>query len=190
MQNLSHFFEGIALRDVKRVYRISVPRLKAYWRQFILAYLALFAAMIMNLLKPWPLKFIFDYVLLNKPVPHRFTFLSDMAGHEKLTILALSCAGIVGIFFLEGFFITPGDLIVFISYLRDLYRPVGGISELIIDFSSSLVCGRRVAEILETKISVADAPDATDAPPSSLFISHQHKLFTSCKIDIKLFYLF
>jgi ATP-binding cassette subfamily B protein len=359
MQNLSHFFEGLELRDIIRVYRISVPHLKAYWRQFVLAYLALFAAMIMNLLKPWPLKFIFDYVLLNKPVPHRFTFLSDTAGHEKMTILALSCAGIVGIFFLGGLFtffrkyfmagagertindirqqvyghlqmlesgsgrsgdfvvrltsdidslkllltqhiqtlvnyfltfagigvtmflidwqltlwalavapplyfislyfsvkvadltrkkrekesdvaslvqetltskeavqafareeqekkrfaeeseesldaslermkvskgfgrtveviiavgtalvmylgarralagyITPGDLIVFISYLRDLYRPVGGISELIIDFSGSLVCGRRVAEILETKISVADAQDATDAPP-------------------------
>lgn len=361
MQKLSHFFEGIKLRDVFKVYRIFVPHLKTYWKRFILAYLALFAAMIMNLLKPWPLKIIFDYVLLNKPMPHRIMFLSSIAGHEKLTILALSCAGIVGIFFLEGFFtftrkyfmagagertindvrqqvyghlqmlesgtgrsgdfvvrltsdidslkllltqhiqtlvnyfltftgigvtmflmdwrltlwalavapplyvislffsvkvaeltrkkrdkesevaslvqetltskevvqafareeqekkrfaeeseesldaslkrvkvskgfgrtveviiavgtalvvylgarralagyITPGDLIVFVSYLRDLYRPVGGLSELIIDFSASLVCGKRVAEILETKISVIEAPDAIDAPPFS-----------------------
>jgi ATP-binding cassette subfamily B protein len=42
---------------------------------------------------------------------------------------------------------------------------VGGVSELIIDFSGSLVCGKRIAEILETKISVVDAPDAIDAPP-------------------------
>ena len=61
--------------------------------------------------------------------------------------------------------ITPGDLIVFVSYLRDLYKPVGGFSELMIDFSGSLVCGERVAEILETKVRVADAPDAIDAPP-------------------------
>ena len=60
--------------------------------------------MIMNLLKPWPLKIIFDYILLNKPMPHRIMFLDSMAGHEKLTLLALLCAGIVGIFFLEGFF--------------------------------------------------------------------------------------
>ncbi len=65
---------------------------------------------------------------------------------------------------LEGY-ITPGDLIVFVSYLRDLYKPVGGLSELIIDFSGSLVCGKRVAEILETKVSVVEAPDAIKAPP-------------------------
>ena len=61
--------------------------------------------------------------------------------------------------------ITPGDLLVFISYLRDLYKPVGGLSELMIDFSGSLVGGERVAEILETEVKVTDAPDAVDAPP-------------------------
>lgn len=359
MRNLSHFFEGIELRDVFKVYRIFVPYLKTYWKRFSLAYLALIAAMIMNLLKPWPLKFIFDYILLNKPMPHRIMFLNYIAGHEKLTLLALLCAGIVGIFFLEGLFtftrkyfmagagertindirqqvyghlqmlesgtgrsadfvvrltsdvdslkllltqhiqtlvnycltfagigvtmllmdwqltlvalavapplylislyfsvkvaeltrkkrdkesdvaslvqetvtskevvqafareeqekkrfaeeigesldasletmrvskgfgrtveviiaigtalvvylgarraiagyITPGDLIVFISYLRDLYKPVGGLSELIIDFSGSLVCGKRVAELLETRIGVVEASDAIDSPP-------------------------
>ncbi len=359
MRNLSHFFEGIELRDVYRVYRLSVPHLKTYWKRFFLAYLALFAAMVMNLLKPWPLKLIFDYILLNKPMPHRIMFLTSIAGHEKLILLAILCAGIVVIFSLEGLFtfarkyfmtgageraindvrqqvfghlqmlehrtgrsadlvvrltsdidslkllltqhtqtlvnyfftfagicvtmflmdwqltllalavapplylislyfsvkvaeltrkkrakesevaslvqetmtskevvqafareeqekkrfaeeseesleaslermrvskgfgrtveviiavgtalvvyfgarralagyITPGDLIVFVSYLRDLYKPVGGLSELIIDFSGSLVCGKRVAEILETKISVVEASDAIDAPP-------------------------
>ena len=344
--------------DISRVYRIFAPSLKTYWKQFVLAYLALFAAMIMNLLKPWPLKIIFDYVLLDKPMPHWIVFLDSLAGHHRLTLLALSSAGIVGIFFLEGFFtftrkyfmggagertindirqevygrlqmlesgtgrpgdfivrltsdidslkllltqhiqtlvnyiltfagigitmllmdwrltlwalavapplyvislyfsvkvaeltlkkrnkesevaslvqetltskevvqafareeqekkrfaeeseesldatlekmkvskgfartvdviiaigtalvvylgtrralagyITPGDLIVFISYLRDLYRPVGGLSELIIDFSGSLVCGKRVAELVEKKLSVVEAPDAIEAP--------------------------
>jgi ATP-binding cassette, subfamily B, bacterial len=358
MQKLSHYFEGIELRDISQVYRIFSPHLRTHWKRFVLAYLALFAAMIMSLLKPWPLKIIFDYVLLNKPIPHRIMFPDSLAGHEKLTLLALSSAGIVAIFFLESFFtftrkyfmggagertindirqqvyghlqllesgtgrlgdfivrltsdidslkqlltqhiqtlvnylltfagigitmflmdwrltlwalavapplylislyfsvkvaeltrkkrekesevaslvqetltskeivqafareeqekrrfaeeseesldaslermkvskgfartvdmiiaigtalvvylgarsaleghITPGDLIVFISYLRDLYKPVGGLSELIINFSGSLVCGKRVAELLETKVSVAEAPDAIDAP--------------------------
>ncbi len=65
---------------------------------------------------------------------------------------------------LEGY-ITPGDLIVFMAYLKDLYKPAGGLSELIMKFSGSLVCGERVAEILETKVKVADAPGAIDAPP-------------------------
>jgi len=358
MQKLSNFFEGIELRDVTRVYRAFVPHLRKHWKRFLLTYLALFAAMVMNLLKPWPLKIILDYILLNKAMPSRIMFLSSIAGHDKLILLAVSCAGIIAIFFLEGLFtfarkyftagageraindirqevfghlqmlehrtdrsadlvvrltsdieslkllltqhiqtlanyfftfvgisiimflmdwqltlsalavapplyllslyfsakvakltrekrakesevasllqetvtskelvkafaqeehekkrfaeeseesmgtalervrvskgfgrtveviiaigtalvvyfgarkalagyITPGDLIVFISYLRDLYKPVGGLSELIIEFGSSLVCGERVAEILETKIKVADAPDAIDAP--------------------------
>jgi len=358
MQRVSNFFGGIGLRDVPRVYGAFAPHLRKYWKRFFLAYLALFAAMVMNLLKPWPLKIIFDYILLNKTMPSRMMFVSSMAAHDKLILLAVSCAGIVAIFFLEGLFtftrkyfmagageraindirqevfghlqmleyrmdrsadlvvrltsdieslkllltqhiqtlvnyfftfvgigitmflmdwqltlsalavapplyllslyfsakvakltrekrakesevasllqetvtskelvkafaqeehekkrfaeeseesmgtalervrvskgfgrtveviiaigtalvvyfgarkalagyITPGDLIVFISYLRDLYKPVGGLSELIIEFGSSLVCGERVAEILETKIKVADAPDAIDAP--------------------------
>ncbi|MFI5295776.1 MAG: ABC transporter ATP-binding protein [Thermodesulfovibrionales bacterium] len=324
-----------------------------------MAYAALIAATLMNLLKPWPLKLIFDYILLDKPMPEQIMFLRSLAGHEKPALLALLCAGIVVIFFFESLFtfirkyfmasageravndirqqvfghlqmiesgtgrsadfivrltsdidslkllitqhiqtlvnyfltfigigftmffldwrltaaalavapplylislyfsgkvsrltrrkrekesevaslvqetvtskevvqafareeqekkrfaeetgesldatleatrvskglgrmvdvftaigtamvvyvgarralagyITPGALIVFVSYLRDLYRPVGGFSELMIDFSGSLVCGERVADLLETRVRVADAPDAIDAPP-------------------------
>lgn len=345
--------------DVYRLYRVFYPHLKKYRKWFALAYLALFAAALMNLLKPWPLKFIFDYILLDKPMPRRSMFLDSVAGHDKLTLLAILCSAIVAIFLIEGLLtfarkyimggtgeraindirqhvfghlqaleyraersadlvvrltsdmdslklvltqhiqtlvtflvtftgisvtmllmdwqltllalavapplyllslyfsvkvaaltrkkraresdvaslvqetvtskevvqafaqegrekqrfaeeseesldaalekmrvskgfgraveiitavgtalvvyfgarkalagqITPGDLIVFISYLRDLYKPVGGFSELIVDFSGSLVCGQRVAEILETKSKIEDAPDAVDAPP-------------------------
>jgi ABC-type multidrug transport system fused ATPase/permease subunit len=61
--------------------------------------------------------------------------------------------------------VTPGELIVFIAYLNDLYRPVSGLSELILDFTGALVGGERIAEILETEVRVADAPDAREAPP-------------------------
>jgi ATP-binding cassette subfamily B protein len=358
MQNPFNFFEVVELSDVSKVYRLFAPNLKKYWKRFVLAYVALIAAMIMNLLKPWPLKFIFDYILLNKPMPRRIMFLNSIAGRDKLSLLIFLCAGIVVIFLLEGLFtftrkyfmagagertinnirqqvyehlqmlesgtgssadlivrltsdidsvklllsqqiqtlvnyfltvagigitmflldwqltlvalavapplylislyfsakvteltlkkrakesevaslvqeavsssdvvrafareeqekkrfteeieesmdasietmkvskgfgravdviiavatamvvyfgvrralagyVTPGSLIVFISYLRDLYKPVGGLSGLLIDISGSLVCGKRVAELLETKIGVAEAPDATDAP--------------------------
>ncbi|HEX9136882.1 MAG TPA: ABC transporter ATP-binding protein, partial [Nitrospirota bacterium] len=341
-----------------RVYRTFIPHLRKYRRRFVLAYLALFAAMLMNLLKPWPLKIILDYIILDKAMPRRLAFVSSMAGYDKVILLAILCAGIVAIFLLEGLFtfirkyfmeaageraindirqevfghlqtsepgmdrpgdlvvrltsdidsmkllltqhvqtlvnyiftfsatciamfwmdwrltllaltvapplylisiyfsakvaeltrkkrakesevaslvqetvtskevvkafareeqeksrfaqeseesldaalerarvskgfgrtaeviiaigtalvvylgarraiaglITPGVLIVFVSYLRDLYKPVGGLSELIIDFAGTLVCGERIAETLETKITVTDAPDAIEAP--------------------------
>jgi ATP-binding cassette subfamily B protein len=359
MKDRTRFPEGFRLREAGRVYRSFGPDVKRYGRRFSLAYLALFAATVMNLLKPWPLKMIFDYVLLDKPVPPRIKFITSAAGADKLNLLAGLCVAIIVIFCLEGLFtfarkyfmasggeraindirqrvfghlqmleqvtersadlvvrltsdidslkllltrhiqtfvnyfftfagigitmvlmdwrltlsalvvapplylisvhssakvaeltrekrakesevaslvqetvtskdvvrafareeqekrrfaeeseesldaalervrvskgfgrtveviiavgtaivvylgarrvlagyITPGDLIVFISYLRDLYKPVGGLSQLMIDFSTSLVCGERVAEILDTKIKVADAADAVDAPP-------------------------
>ncbi len=340
------------------MYRVLFPRIRPYWKLFLLQYAALLCATVMNLLKPWPLKLIFDYILLDKPMPQQLMFLKSLAGNEKPAMLVLLSAGIVLIFFLEGLFtfirkyfmasagertvndvrqqvfghlqmieggtgrsadfivrltsdidslkqlitqhiqtlvnycftfigigvtmflldwkltaaalavapplylislhfsgkvarltkrkrekesdvaslvqetvaskevvqafareeqekkrfaeetgesleatlqavrvskgfgrlvdmftaigtamvvyigaqraiagyITPGALIVFVSYLRDLYRPVGGFSELIMDFSGSLVCGERVADLLETRISVVDAPDAVNAP--------------------------
>src|SRR5262249_47347689 len=59
---------------------------------------------------------------------------------------------------------TPGDVIVFTQYLRNLYSPIGGIAELIIELAGALVCGERLAEILETRSHVHDMPDAVGAP--------------------------
>lgn len=359
MKERARSFGNNELRGGYRLYRALLPQLRKYGKLFSMGYAALIAATVMNLLKPWPLKLIFDHILLDKPVPQQIMIPSSLADHEKSTLLALLCAGIVVIFFLEGLFtfirkyfmaaageraandirqqvfghlqliesgtgrsadfivrltsdidslkllitqhiqtlvnffftfagigvtmflldwqltaaalavapplylislyysvkvarltrrrrekesevaslvqetvtskqvvqafareeqekelfaeetgqsldaileatkvskgfgrivgvmtavgtalvvyfgaqrvlagfITPGALIVFVSYLRDLYKPVGGLSELMIDFSSSLVCGERVADLLETRVGVADAPDAVDAPP-------------------------
>ncbi len=358
MSGLSKFIDSISWRDFVRVLKLLAPHLRKYRKLFIPAYASLIAAMIMNLLKPWPLKLVLDYVILNEAMPDRIKFLDDMVNNDKLVLLSTLCACIVVIFALEGFFtfarkyfitgigertindlrqqvyghlqllengagrsadfvvrltsdidslkqlliqliqtpvgyfltfagigitmflldrpltilafavapplyvislyfsvkiamftrrkrdkesavaslvqetmaskeavqafvredqekkrfaeestesmdaslektkaskafgrmveviiaigtalvvylgarralagyITPGDLIIFISYLRDLYKPVGTLAESITDFSSSLVSGKRVAELLETKISVQEAPDAIEAP--------------------------
>ncbi len=37
----------------------------------------------LNLLKPWPLKLIVDYVLTDQPLPHSFTWLKAIAGQES-----------------------------------------------------------------------------------------------------------
>ncbi len=358
MSGLSKFIDSISWRDFVRVLKLLAPHLRKHRKLFIPAYASLIAAMIMNLLKPWPLKLVLDYVILNEAMPDRIKFLDDVVNNDKLVLLTTLCACIVVIFALEGFFtfarkyfitgigertindlrqqvyghlqllengagrsadfvvrltsdidslkqlliqliqtpvgyfltfagigitmflldrpltilafavapplyvislyfsvkiamftrrkrdkesavaslvqetmaskeavqafvredqeikrfaeestesmdaslektkaskafgrvveviiaigtalvvylgarralagyITPGDLIIFISYLRDLYKPVGTLAESITDFSSSLVSGKRVAELLETKISVQEAPDAIEAP--------------------------
>src|SRR5512146_357500 len=104
MRKRSPTFEGVKLRDVRRVYRTFVPHLRKDRRRFVLTYLALFAAMLMNLLKPWPLKIILDYIILDKDIPRRLEFVNSIAGHDKGILLAILCAGMVAIFFLEGLF--------------------------------------------------------------------------------------
>ena len=73
--------------------------------------------------------------------------------------------------------ITPGDLIVFAAYLRDLYKPVGEFSSWMMDFASGLVSGERIAEMLETGLSVIDAPDAVEAPPFRGEVVFEHVTF-------------
>jgi ABC-type bacteriocin/lantibiotic exporter with double-glycine peptidase domain len=104
MQGRSHLLEGVTLRDIKRVYSAFAPHVRKYRKRFALEYLALFAATAMNLLKPWPLKIVFDYILLNKPMPHWIKLASSAAGDDKLILLAVLCAGIVVIVCLEDLF--------------------------------------------------------------------------------------
>lgn len=73
--------------------------------------------------------------------------------------------------------LSPGDLIVFIAYLKDLYRPIGGFSDLIMELVTSTVCGERVAELLEMDASVQDAPDAIKAPPFRGEVVFDHVTF-------------
>ena len=61
--------------------------------------------------------------------------------------------------------VSPGDLLVFISYMRGMYRPIGKIAHLTRRFAKTLACGERVAEILETEPRVKDGVDAVEAPP-------------------------
>jgi ABC-type multidrug transport system fused ATPase/permease subunit len=60
--------------------------------------------------------------------------------------------------------VTPGDLIVFASYARNLYTPIGSLSELIVDFMESLVAGERLLEIARIQSQIRDAPHAAPAP--------------------------
>ena len=60
--------------------------------------------------------------------------------------------------------ITPGILIVFVSYLRAAYRPLRRSSKSVQRSAKALSAAERVVEILETEPELADAPDARPAP--------------------------
>ena len=60
--------------------------------------------------------------------------------------------------------ITPGDLIVFVSYLRAAYRPLQRASKTVQRGAKALAAAERVVEILDTEPDLTDAPDAIEAP--------------------------
>ena len=61
--------------------------------------------------------------------------------------------------------ITPGELIVFISYLRGAYRPLRRISKTVQRSAKALAAAERIVEVLEVEPQLKDGPDARPAPP-------------------------
>lgn len=59
--------------------------------------------------------------------------------------------------------ISPGDLIIFLSYLRGVYRPIRSISKLSGRIAKAIVRGEKVMEILEIEPEVKDREDAVSA---------------------------
>jgi ATP-binding cassette, subfamily B, bacterial len=60
--------------------------------------------------------------------------------------------------------ITPGELIVFASYLKNLYIPAESLADLAVEVMEALVSAERISEILETERAIQDSADAVSAP--------------------------
>ena len=59
--------------------------------------------------------------------------------------------------------LTPGDLVVFLAYLRMLYKPMRELSKMADTVSKAAVSLERVREILETESAVRESPHAEAA---------------------------
>jgi len=92
------------LTRIGQIYRIFGPYLKPYWIPISLAYATLLATIFMKLLKPWPLKLIFDYILLNKPMPDKVAYLNSIFGGNQLILLTVFCVGMVVIIIFTSLF--------------------------------------------------------------------------------------
>ncbi len=61
--------------------------------------------------------------------------------------------------------LTPGEFLVFLAYLRTLYRPVRGIAKVAERTARASAAAERVLEILRAKRETRDSKDAVVAPP-------------------------
>lgn len=59
---------------------------------------------------------------------------------------------------------TPGDLLLFVSYVQNMYRPVRSLARLSNKYSKAVVGAERIGEVLEVEPEIADRPGAVEAP--------------------------
>ncbi|MBI2688348.1 MAG: ABC transporter ATP-binding protein [Acidobacteria bacterium] len=60
--------------------------------------------------------------------------------------------------------LSPGSLIVFVSYLAKMYKPMQELSKMTDTYSKAVVGYERVVEVLETENDIKDPPRAKNAP--------------------------
>ncbi|SIT08889.1 ATP-binding cassette, subfamily B [Roseivivax lentus] len=63
--------------------------------------------------------------------------------------------------------ITPGDLLIFVTYLKHTFRPVRGYAKYAARLAKAMAAGERVVGLLDETDAVADRPDAMPAPALS-----------------------
>jgi ATP-binding cassette, subfamily B, bacterial len=64
-------------------------------RSLAMALLCIFGLALMELLSPWPLKIVFDYILLDKPLPASLAWLSGLMAQGKLAAVVVISLSIV-----------------------------------------------------------------------------------------------
>ncbi len=60
--------------------------------------------------------------------------------------------------------ITPGELIVFLSYLRTAFKPLRQLAKYMGQMAKAVASGDRVLDLLHTEAEVKDSPGAVEAP--------------------------
>ena len=98
-------------------HHLVLGHLRAARAQLALGLICLAGSSVMELLEPWPLKIVVDYLLLAKPLPHRYAFLSGLLHGNPVTALAALGAALVLIVLGTGSFAYGQQFITFrISY--------------------------------------------------------------------------
>ncbi|MBE9198521.1 MULTISPECIES: ABC transporter ATP-binding protein [unclassified Nodularia (in: cyanobacteria)] len=60
--------------------------------------------------------------------------------------------------------LTPGDVLVFITYLKNAFKPVHNFAKYTARLAKAAASGERILDILQEEPDVRDAPDAIPAP--------------------------
>ncbi|MEO5988595.1 MAG: ABC transporter ATP-binding protein [Candidatus Eisenbacteria bacterium] len=87
---------------------------------------------------------------------------------RSVDVLAAAGTGLVlflGVVRVRTGGLSAGDLIVFLSYVRSLQRPLRDLAQSAQRYAKASTCARRVVQIFDTAPEVVDLPGARAAPP-------------------------
>ncbi|HEV2175585.1 MAG TPA: ABC transporter ATP-binding protein [Terriglobia bacterium] len=73
--------------------------------------------------------------------------------------------------------LTPGDLIVFVSYLRASFKPLRQAAKQLGQMAKALASGDRILDLLNTAPEIHDCPGAITAPPLTGQIQFENVAF-------------
>ena len=68
-----------------------------HWRTLTFAFIAVIGESLTDLLAPWPLKIVFDYVFGSKPMPDWLAAMVSFIGTDKFSILNFAVLAVIGI---------------------------------------------------------------------------------------------
>lgn len=91
----------IRFAGLRRVVGHFGQHLKPHKTKLLLSLIALLGMSAMTLMRPWPLKIIFDYVLLPKKHP-KISFLAPLSTWDPMAVILLAAGAILGMAVLSG----------------------------------------------------------------------------------------
>ena len=82
---------------------------------------------------------------------------------EIITALGTAAAVLFGAFQVLKGRMLPGDLVLVVGYLTNMYKPIRQLAKLSTDFSKAMASAERISEILDIEPEIVDRPDALPA---------------------------
>lgn len=96
---------------------------------------------------------------------------------EILVAIATALVLWRGVYLVQQGTATPGDLLVFITYLKTAFKPTRELAKQMAKISRGIVSAERIIDLLNVEPEVQDAKDAIAAPPFRGAISFRNVSF-------------
>jgi ATP-binding cassette subfamily B protein len=111
-----------ALPGIVRILRRFSPQIHQQKNLLIVSFVALMAEIFLHLLEPWPLKFIFDYILLPgfKAKPLGIPFIDGLSPFALLTTLTLALVAIAALRATAAYFSVVGMSLAATNVLTEI----------------------------------------------------------------------